>query len=104
MRCGALGRFWIRNGRNGHDGTLIEREPSLQNIRVQSSGILTGTGVHELNADILCVLASTEIRVKLGFAGERCQEMGENILFIGGGEPSRVGGARRPAGKVNITG
>lgn len=89
----------------GHGGALvIERETSLQNISVQLSGILTGTGMHELNADILCVFASAEIRVKLGFAGERCQKMGKNILFVRVGGLSRVGDARRPAWKVYITG
>lgn len=71
----------------------------MQNIKVQLSGILTG----ELNADILCVLAGAEIRVKVSFTGEGNQE-GENILFVRNGGVPRVGNARRPAGKVNIIG
>lgn len=101
MRCGALGRLGIRSVVGGDGGAVVM---SLQNIRVQLSGILTGTGVHELNADILCVLAGAKVVEKMGFAGERSEEMGEYILFVRVGGLSRVGDARRPGGKVCITG
>lgn len=102
MRCGALRGFGIPNGCGGVR-VIIKRKVSMQNIRVQLSSILTGTGLHELNADILCVLASAEIRVKVGFAGKRLEEMGDDMLLVVRvGALSRAVDAGRTARKVNI--